>query len=361
MRVAIVVPYASFVEANMCEALGKSGIEAWIIKADRERLEYRKAGIDFETHVKTIRLPCMLDNSFFTTYPPFPIMPELFDTIDRLKPDIVNVSEHIESTTWLLSLNKNGWKTVLTEHGYKWSGIKGRIYTPLAKKLIVPHIDGFVGIGVKAKNFLDDLGARNVHVIPNPINCHLFKKTLPYEKRKNIVMYSGQIDTWRGLHILLAAMRLVRERIQGARLQIMGPPGNLSDFIQQKGRQYGVDYLGVIPHKEAVKYYNEARVYVSPFSSIDLAGCGCALEEALACGTPIVGTTPLDFPFDWIKNKIGYLVEPNSLNLAKAIIEILLNGDGMSESSRLLAQTEFSQESVGKKYLHVFNEVLQEK
>jgi glycosyltransferase involved in cell wall biosynthesis len=66
----------------------------------------------------------------------------------------------------------------------------------------------------------------------------------------------------------------------------------------------------------------------------------------------------LDFPFPWRNGECGYLVEENPRDLADAIAKVLLKGNEMSDKCRELALKHFSFESVGRRYLAVFEQVL---
>jgi len=355
MRVAQVLPYSSHVEANMCMTFERVGIDTWIVTSDKLHFRYRGTGIKFEEYPKTIKLPCLEDPIFLKGYAPSPIIPSLLRTVENLNVDVVVVHEHISMATWFLTLFQKGWKTVLTEHGNEasWSKKRDKIFTYLAKKILVPRIDGFVAIALRTKRFLESMGAKNVSIIPNPVDCSLFKPCVPYEDRENIVLYVGKIDTSRGLHTLLKAMR----KVKGAQLWVIGGKGNLSHLIERKKDR--VKNLGTIPHSEMPKYYNFAKVFVNPYPSKTGAGCGCALSEALACGTPIVGTKQLDFPFIWRDGEIGYLARAkDSTSLAEAIVKTLNHGNELHRSCRRIALREFSHESIGKRYLKVFKQIL---
>ena len=352
LKVAVVLPYNSFVEVNMCKAFEKAGIDCWFITSDRERLDYRGTGTKFEKYAKTLQLPTVLDNGLLMQYAPFPITPKLVDTVRSLSVDVVNVSEHISPATWLFSIYKKGWKTVLTQHGEVYKKPRDRVYNLLTKRALIPRLDGFVGIALKTKAFLEKIGAQNVKVIPNPIDCDLFKPEIEYEKRENIVLFVGRADTWRKLDLLLRAMKIVKHKMKEALLWIIGAEGNLSPYLR---RTHDIKYLGIKAHIEMPKYCNLAKVFVNPPWG---AGCGCATSEALSCGTPIVGTKNLDFPFNWRNGECGYLVDENPRSLADAIVEAFLKGNEMSGKCRELALKQFSYESVGGRYLEVFEQVL---
>lgn len=342
----------------MSRAFEEAGIMSCIVKSDKERLEYRRGGLEFEKYPKTFELPCLVDSPLVKGYAPFPIIPQIFDVVKGLKPDIVNVSEHISFPTWLFSTLKRDWKTVLTEHGSCWRGFRDGVYNLIAAKLLVRRIDGFVGIGLRAKSFLEGLGAQKVDVIPNPIDCQLFKPSLSHDKKQNIVLYVGKADTFRGLHVLLPAMKLVRKRIKDAKLQIIGQEGNLSSYI--RAHASGVEYLGPKPHHTMPAYYNQAKLLANPFTHA-IAGCTCATSEALACGIPVVVTEYLDFPFLWHEGEVGFMTsfsDTTSAGLADAIIKALTSGEEIQGRCRQIAVREFSYRSVGTRYLEVFRRVL---
>jgi glycosyltransferase involved in cell wall biosynthesis len=295
-----------------------------------------------------------MDSRFLGNYAPFPIVPNLTRTIGRLGVDIVSVSEYTSLPTWLFSMHKGGWKTVLTQHGYgRHHTFRDHIYDYLTRKLLARRVDGFVAIGMRARRFLEELGARNVTVIPNPIDDTLFKPLLPYHERDNSVLFVGRADTRRRLHVVLNAIRDVRRRITNAKLLVIGDKGDMSSRLPRDGC---MEYLGPKPHLDMPRYYNLARVFVSAVRGE--AGCGCALEEALACGTPVIGTTDLDFPFPWKDGKVGYVVEPNQTGLARGIVQALQDGARLHGNCRDVAVKEFSRTSVGRRYSQVFEDVL---
>lgn len=94
MRVAMVVPYASFVEVNMCKAFELMGIDTFLFKTGKCRFDYRGSPVKYETFPKTIELPCTFDNRNWGQFFPFPIIPNIKQEIKNLDVDIISVSEH---------------------------------------------------------------------------------------------------------------------------------------------------------------------------------------------------------------------------------------------------------------------------
>ena len=357
MKVALVASHASFVTVNIARSLEKVGVDTWIVSSKKARLDYRRSKVEWETYEKTILLPSILDNNVLREYAPFPFIPNLSQTVEKLDLDIVNVHQYLSRPTWVLSRRKGKWKTVLTQHGYGVSQtrlpIRDRIYELLARRFLVKHIDGSVALGLKAKSFLQNLGSKNIVTVPLPIDDNLFDLSIPYEEREPIVLYIGKADTGRRLHLLLQAMIEVRRKFNTAELMVIGDRGNLTPLIEQLD---WAQYVGPVPHYMMPRYYNLARVYAD--SVLREAGCGSTLEEALACGTPVVATAESDFPFVWGNGSVGYVVNPDALSLAKAVMKTLDNGAKMHARCRSTAQREFSYVSVGRRYLELFEELL---
>ena len=94
-----------------------------------------------------------------------------------------------------------------------------------------------------------------------------------------------------GLDTLLAAM--VRLGAPVARASVLiGGAGSLREALERQVGQLGLDkhvtFLGFVPDAELPRYYQAADVFVLP--TRELEGFGLVTVEALACGTPVLGT-----------------------------------------------------------------------
>ncbi|RDI76251.1 Glycosyltransferase [Gaiella occulta] len=107
-----------------------------------------------------------------------------------------------------------------------------------------------------------------------------------------------------GVDNLLAAMPSILEAFPQARLIIAGD-GPLRTNLEQTAKHLGLDsriaFAGFVPEQLLPDYYRAADLAVLPSRALE--GFGLVTVEALACGTPVVGTpvgatpeilTPLD-------------------------------------------------------------------
>ncbi len=94
-----------------------------------------------------------------------------------------------------------------------------------------------------------------------------------------------------GLDVLLGAMRIIVQTHPDASLLIggSGPEhARLEKLIFSLGLTKNVRLLGFIPENQLVSYYGAADLFVLPTTALE--GFGLVTIEALACGTPVLGT-----------------------------------------------------------------------
>ncbi|THJ24582.1 MAG: glycosyltransferase [Nitrospira sp. CG24E] len=94
-----------------------------------------------------------------------------------------------------------------------------------------------------------------------------------------------------GLESLLEAMTMLGEERKNLML-LIGGEGRLRSQLEQQIRSRGledsVQLLGFVPEDQLAKYYQASDLVVMP--TLQLEGFGLVTVEALACGTPVMGT-----------------------------------------------------------------------
>jgi len=200
-----------------------------------------------------------------------------------------------------------------------------------------------------------------IKYLPNGIDITVFRPS--WKKKDNLILFVGRIEPLKGLHILLKSLRYLKKPIH---LAIIGPPSwNRAYFksvtttmnkIQEK-TVHAVTYLGKLEREEIIKWYQRASVLVRP----DLYGGSGGLTslEALACGTPVIGTGN-----EVIKNGVnGILVPPNdAVELAKGIQYLLDNEDvrkKFGEEGRRWVMENYSSEVIVERLSQIYKELIQ--
>ncbi len=141
--------------------------------------------------------------------------------------------------------------------------------------------------------------ARAVSVIPGGVDTQRF---VPQENRAGLRAKLGlpagplfltirNLEHRMGLDALLSAWRQVRRVRRDAHL-VVGGSGPLRGELERQAAQLGlgdaVTFTGFIPEDDLPLYYAAADCFVLPTRCLE--GFGLVTVEALACGTPVLGT-----------------------------------------------------------------------
>lgn len=170
---------------------------------------------------------------------------------------------------------------------------------------------------------------QNIFYIPNCVDTNDFKPS--GLERKNIILLPRNIRRVRGIHLAIQAFHLFTKKCGDYQMWIAGGGLKGSYYIECKklvedlNMQDKVFFLGSIPWKSLVDYYNQVKLTLIP--TIELEGTSLSALESMACGTPVVSTDVgglKDIP------TIKAFVEPSSI--AEAMFKTLENWDFYSKS-----------------------------
>ena len=108
---------------------------------------------------------------------------------------------------------------------------------------------------------------------------------------RSLLLTVRNLEARMGLDNLLRAMAIVKTRRPDAVL-LIGGAGSLRSALEAQSRALGLEahvkFLGFVPDEALPRYYQAADVFVLP--TRELEGFGLVTVEALACGTPVLGT-----------------------------------------------------------------------
>src|SRR5213594_2084031 len=117
------------------------------------------------------------------------------------------------------------------------------------------------------------------------------RKALGIAPDRSLLFTVRNLEARMGLDNLLRTMAIVKLRRPDTML-LIGGAGSLRGVLEAQSRALGVDdrvkFLGFVPDEALPGYYQAADVFVLP--TRELEGFGLVTVEALACGTPVLGT-----------------------------------------------------------------------
>jgi glycosyltransferase involved in cell wall biosynthesis len=139
-----------------------------------------------------------------------------------------------------------------------------------------------------------------------------------------VLLYLGSLKPRKNLPTLLAALRLIQEERNDARLLLVGQ-GDQAQALRHQAQALGmsehVRFVGFVPEADKVRWYNLADVFVLPSR---LEGFGLAAAEAMACGKPVVASRAASLPEVVAHGETGLLCDPDDPgDFAQAITRIL--------------------------------------
>lgn len=169
-----------------------------------------------------------------------------------------------------------------------------------------------------------------------PMNRSKTKIFLGMDPKEPVILQLGRMVARKGVDNLIQSMAfLLQKKRQPARLLIVGGESEDPDPVktpeiarlQEIAKEVNVldrvTFIGRRNREQLKYYYNAADIFVStpwyePFGITPL--------EAMACGTPVIGSNVGGIKFSVVHGKTGFLVPPNEPQiLAERIREILEN------------------------------------
>ena len=185
-----------------------------------------------------------------------------------------------------------------------------------------------------------------------------------YNLPDRYLLYLGGFDRRKNLPRLLRAFARVLKKQSDARLVVAGklPKKDSSLFPnpQRIARELNigeaVQFIGWVPEKDKPMLYAGAIAFIFPSR---YEGFGLPPLEAMACGTPVIGSTAASLPE--VIGPGGLLVEPDDVSaLSEAILSLWLDaGLGETLSQYALKQAAaFSWSKTASQTLQAFEQTL---
>lgn len=227
--------------------------------------------------------------------------------------------------------------------------------------------DALIADGWAASHLPAMLG-RAVERLPKGVDSELFRpegRSLRASLRladKRVVMTAARLVPIKNIRLLLGAMALLRERIAGAHLVIVGE-GPEAQALKHAAAVLeisdAVTFVGYVAHADTPDFYRTADVFAL---SSDFDNSPNVVLEAMACGLPIV-TTDVGGVRDFVSDPSGgAVVAPNDAGALAAALETYLTSPTAAQSAgsynRLRATSEFSWRTSALRLLDVYHRVL---
>ena len=244
---------------------------------------------------------------------------------------------------------------------------------PLIKKLIQYTLNEcslIISVCSFLKEIMIKLGipAKKIYVIPNGIDPKNFffiekskaREKLKIDKNDKILLSVGALIECKGYHILLDALNILQLKNKlNFKTCIIGE-GEWREKLEKKIKKYNLNnkvfLIGLVPNKELVWWYNAADIF---FLGSSREGWPNVINEALACGLPVIATKVNGIPEIITSEEYGIIVNRTPTDFVYAIQQAF-NKKWNYEKIYKYGQSR-TWKTVAKEVYHVFEEALTNK
>jgi glycosyltransferase involved in cell wall biosynthesis len=351
MKVLLIVNWFMKYASEQAAGLAEAGAEVQVVCRDH-LAEFAGSEEEWQECVRRIevgtgRAPWIIRGSE-TSARTLVDGPAIATRIRRWSPDIVHAHPNVSPTLFALVPNA---PLVVTIHDVTWH--PGQTRKPRVKKLIERawerRASGFIVHGEDLRPLLADrAGDRPVAVVPHGVRPE--KRPDPVPTRPSILFF-GRLEPYKGLGVLMDAMRLVWEVRPDAELVVAGrgqaEPEVIDDPRIQKLARY-------VPEAEVDQLFRNAQLVVAAYTEGSQSG---VVSLACARGIPAIVSDVGALPsLVGDPSRVVPAGEPKAL--ANALLRNLDHGPGLREAVHRKARHELSWYSAGQLTLRFYEELL---
>jgi len=176
------------------------------------------------------------------------------------------------------------------------------------------------------------------------------------------LLFVGRIIRQKGVHVIMAAMRILRQRKIPVSLTIVGrtPPweSGYGEEVRRKARGLHVNWVGFLPHNKLNKYYGKAHCLICPSQWSE--AFGLVNVESLASGRPVIASS-LGGIREIVNSSCGILVKDyhSARAFARAIESLVSDRSSyrtMSMNARKRAER-FTWERTARKFRKLYEQL----
>ncbi|MGA7919915.1 MAG: N-acetyl-alpha-D-glucosaminyl L-malate synthase BshA [Candidatus Acidiferrales bacterium] len=360
---------------------GGSGVVATELGIE---LAARGHEIHFISYAMPIRLSSTSERLYFhevevTSYPLFDHPPytlalatKMLEVAEQHALDLLHVHYAIPHSVSALLARLMAQPKVLpfitTLHGTDITLVgNDRSYLPITK-FSIEQSDGVTSISnyLRERTIREFEIKRPIEVIPNFVNCDLYKRCEDQSARKQwakhgepILMHLSNFRPVKRITDVVEIFALVREQMP-AKLVMMGdgPDRGAAEYIVRKKR-LSQDVFFIGKQDSVQEKLGLADLFLLPS---DEESFGLAALEAMACEVPVVASNVGGLPEVVTNGVDGYLMTPRDLNEgAKYALQILGSPDrgrAMGQRSRVNAKAKYCANDVIPQYENYYVKVL---
>lgn len=246
-----------------------------------------------------------------------------------------NSSKCIYFLPAMIALRAKGDSCVAITHHpmfVQFGGVRRRLYRFFEMMFL-----GFADVCYTPSEYTRDvikseLANREVEMLPIPFEKYSVDSENSKNRDEHQLLYVGTLESRKGLHKLIEAMKMLRHRGKEFSLKVVGKVVDEGYFEKIKGEVersgLAVEFCGYVGEAELEKFYGQSGMLVHPSAA---EGYGIVIVEALRAGLPVVAFRNTAIPYVLGYGKRGLMCEDgNPEALAEGIL-IMSQDEGLRE------------------------------
>ena len=204
-----------------------------------------------------------------------------------------------------------------------------------------------------------------VHVVRPGVDLDRFspgdraaaRRRLGLDSERPVAVAARRLAPRMGLDVLLDAWTRLTDAPERPLLLVVGD-GELRPALEAQARRLGLEgdvrFLGKVTDDDLLAAYRAADVAVAP--TVSLEGFGLVVLEALACGTPVVGTSVEGLKEALEGLDASLLVPPGDADVLAERLESVFHGDSPSAAACRAYALQFTWERTATEVASIYRE-----
>ncbi|MCL2248252.1 MAG: glycosyltransferase family 4 protein [Oscillospiraceae bacterium] len=289
------------------------------------------------------------------------------ETVEKFKPDIIH-GQHIWLLSWLAI--KTGVPFVVTAHGTDLMGYnKGLNFRTYAEET-AREANRIITISNDNNALVRELfpysadkavfmqnGYDTGRFYPEPASPDKIEDMFNISLKKKLVLFVGKLAHFKGVDVLIEAVRLYERDYPDDITTIIAGAGELESALRLQAQEANLDSLHFVGHMDITRLralYSSADVSIVPSRREPF---GLVAIEALACGCPVIATNQGGLR-DIITPDVGSLVPVEDASGLADAIRNELYSPNRKERRRAAAQyalNNYAQEALIDTLVDIYN------
>jgi phosphatidylinositol alpha-mannosyltransferase len=308
-------------------------------------------------------IPIRVNDSVARISLSFHLADQVAAIVERERFDVLHFHEPLLPALPMTMLRMSPTANVGTFHAFAKSNV-GYYY---GRRLLQPSLERLhrgIAVSEPARAFFNRYFPDfQLRVIPNGIDTSTYHPGLsPIRHLRDDfinVLFVGRMEKRKGLGYLLRGYEFMRQRVNNARLIIVGDGplrGQAESFIARH-RLPDVVMAGYVPDSVLPRYYNSADIFCAPATGGE--SFGIVLLEAMAVGLPVIATEVPGYMSVLEPGRDSLTVQPKSWAELGAALVILARDPELRArmgAAGFVKAQRYSWSSVASQVLEVYQE-----